>query len=149
VFNRQSHNEGIRVTLSIPIWDWGIRKNNIKSTELSIEESEINLEEAKKDVMIRIRELCRNLPRYLNKIELSRKSIENAEITYKINHEKYLNNTISAMMFRDYQEQLTTARQNHVNAIIDYKMQLLEIKIYTLWDFERNESIVPFTLLNL
>jgi outer membrane protein TolC len=147
VFDKQSHNEGFRVTLSIPIWDWGIRKNNIKSSELTIEESEINLEEAKKEVVIRLRELCRNLPRYLNKIELSKKSIENAEITYKINYEKYLNNSISAMMFRDYQEQLTAAKQSYVDAIIDYKMQLLEIKIYTLWDFERNVSIVPFTLL--
>jgi outer membrane protein TolC len=149
VFNDQSHNEGFRVTLSIPIWDWGIRKNNIKSSELTIEESEINLEEEKKNIIIRIRELCRNLPRYLNKIELSRKSIENAEITYKINYEKYLNGSITAMVFKDYQEQLTSAQQSYTNAIIDYKMQLLEIKIYTLWDFETNTSIVPFTLLKI
>ncbi|MDR2130848.1 MAG: TolC family protein [Odoribacteraceae bacterium] len=149
VFNKQSHNEGVRVTLSIPIWDWGIRKNNIRNAELNIEESEINLDEARKEVEIRIRELCRNLPRYLNKIALSEKSIENAEITYKINYEKYMNGSLSSMMFKDYQDQLTSARQSYIDAIIDYRMQLLEIKIYTLWDFEKNESIVPYSLLQL
>ncbi|MDR2413684.1 MAG: TolC family protein [Odoribacteraceae bacterium] len=148
MFNKQSHNEGVHVTLTIPIWDWGIRKNNIKNAELNIEESELNLEEARKEVVIRIRELCRSLPRYLNKIALSQKSIENAEITYKINYEKYMNGSLSSMMFKDYQDQLTTARQSYIDAVIDYRLQLLEIKIYTLWDFEKNESIVPFALLH-
>ena len=147
VFQNQNHNEGFALSLTIPIWDWGIRKNRIRNAEQNLEDTRLTIEEEKKSVEIRIRELCRNLPRLLNKIELSQKSIENAERTYKINQERYTNNAITAMDFKNYQEQLTSAQQAYTDAIIAYKRQLLEIKIYTLWDFENNHSILPVDLL--
>jgi hypothetical protein len=42
-----------------------------------------------------------------------------------------------------FQNQLSTAKMNLVNSLISYKMELLNMKIQSLWDFETNSSFVP------
>lgn len=51
------------------------------------------------------------------------------------------------MELQQYQSQLTTAKQDYTNAIISYKLELLNLKIQTLWDFESNQSYLPVNLL--
>ena len=47
------------------------------------------------------------------------------------------------MELQQYQTQLTTAKQEYTNAIISYKLELLNLKIQTLWDFETSQSYLP------
>ena len=51
------------------------------------------------------------------------------------------------MELQQYQTQLTSAKQAYTNAIISYKLELLNLKIQTLWDFETNKSYLPVNLL--
>jgi hypothetical protein len=41
-----------------------------------------------------------------------------------------------------YQNQLSEQRLNGVQALINYKVALLDLKIRALWDFEKNVSII-------
>jgi len=52
------------------------------------------------------------------------------------------------MDFKQYQKQLSDAKDAVTEAIISYKMDLLNLKIQTLWDFETNQSCLPVDLLN-
>ena len=49
---------------------------------------------------------------------LSWKSIENAERTYEINLEKYRNGNLTGMDLQQFQNQLTTAKQDYTSAIM-------------------------------
>ena len=42
-----------------------------------------------------------------------------------------------------YQNQLSNAKMSLTNAIIDYKIELLNLKIQTLYDFEAQAPIIP------
>ena len=42
-----------------------------------------------------------------------------------------------------YQNQLSSAKLDLVNAQINYKLELLNLKIQTLYDWETKSSIVP------
>ena len=106
-----------------------------------------NLDEEKKSITLEVRQICRNLPTLIRQIEIKQKNIENAEHTYEINLEKYRNGNLTGMELQQYQNQLTTAKQEYTNAIIDYKLELLNLKIQTLWDFETNQSYLPVDLL--
>ena len=94
-----------------------------------------------------VRSICRNLPTLLSQIEIKKKSIENAERSYEINLEKYRNGNLTGMELQQYQTQLTSAKQSYTTAIINYKQELLNLKIQTLWDFESNKSYLPTDLL--
>jgi hypothetical protein len=41
------------------------------------------------------------------------------------------------------QQRLATARTNSLNALIDYRLGLADLKRQTLWDFERNAPVEP------
>ena len=87
------------------------------------------------------------LPTLIRQIEIKKKSIENAERTYEINLEKYRNGNLTGMDLQQFQNQLTTAKQDYTSAIISYKIELLNLKIQTLWDFETHKSYLPVDLL--
>jgi len=147
MYDNPTNNERVGVTLTIPIFDWGAKKARVKSSQLAMESNEIDFEEEKKNITIEVRQICRNLPTLVRQIEIKKKSIENAERTYEINLEKYRNGNLTGMELQQYQKQLTDARQAHTNAIISYKIELLNLKIQTLWDYETGKSYLPVELL--
>lgn len=50
------------------------------------------------------------------------------ERTYEINLEKYRNGNLTGMDLQQFQNQLTTAKQDYTSAIISYKIELLNLK---------------------
>ena len=84
MYDKPTDNEEVGVTLTIPIFDWGAKKAKVKSSQLAMESDEISLEEQKKEIVIDVRQICRNLPTLIRQIEIKKKSIENAERTYEI-----------------------------------------------------------------
>lgn len=147
MYNNPTDNEQIGVSLTIPIFDWGAKKARVKSSQLAMESNQVDFNEEKKNITLGVRQICRNLPTLVRQIEIKRKSIENAEHTYEINLEKYRNGNLTGMELQQYQTQLTNAKQAYTNAIISYKLELLNLKIQTLWDFETNKSYLPVELL--
>ena len=146
-FSKPDDNETIGITLTVPIWDWGARKANIRSSELSNENTEISNEEERKSIMLDVRQICRELPKLLRQIEIARQTVKNAERTYDINVEKYRSGTLTGMELKNQQTQLTDAKNSLTDAIISYKLKLLDLKIQTLWDYQNNKSYLPVDLL--
>ncbi len=146
-FSKPDDNETIGVTLTVPIWDWGARKANIRSTELANENTEISNEEERKTIMLEVRQVCRELPKLLRQIEIARQTVTNAERTYDINVEKYRSGSLTGMELKNQQTQLTDAKNSLTDAIISYKLKLLDLKIQTLWDYQNNRSYLPVDLL--
>lgn len=146
-FSKPDDNETIGITLTVPIWDWGARKANIRSSELSNENTEISNEEERKSIILNVRQVCRELPKLLRQIEIARQTVKNAERTYDINAEKYRSGTLTGMELKNQQTQLTDAKNALTDAIISYKLKLLDLKIQTLWDYQSNSSYLPVNLL--
>ena len=65
------------------------------------------------------------------------------ELTYDINLERYRNGDLTSLDLGLYQSQLSDTKMALTNAIIDYKIELLNLKIQTLYDFETHSSIIP------
>lgn len=147
MYDNPTDNEQIGISLNIPIFDWGAKKASVKSSEIAMESHQIDMDEEKKSITLEVRQICRNLPTLIRQIEIKKKSIENAEHTYEINLEKYRNGNLTGMELQQYQTQLTSAKQEYTNAIISYKLELLNLKIQTLWDFESDQSYLPVDLL--
>ena len=145
MYDKPTDNEEVGVTLTIPIFEWGAKKAKVKSSQLAMESDEISLEEQKKEIVIDVRQICRNLPTLIRQIEIKKKSIENAERTYEINLEKYRNGNLTGMDLQQFQNQLTTAKQDYTSAIISYKIELLNLKIQTLWAVSYTHLTLPTT----
>jgi outer membrane protein TolC len=143
VYDNPTKSPQVSVTFSIPIFDWGARKARIKAAELAIESREIDLNSLRNDIIINIRKIYRNLNNLIRQIEIAEQNEKNAQLTYEINLERYQNGDLTSMDLKIFQNQLTTKKMNRTDALINYKLELLNLKIQTLWDFENNTSFVP------
>lgn len=143
IYKDPSENQNIQVSFSVPLFDWGANRAKMRAQQAAQNNRELNLENERTDISLTIRQVYRNLTNYLNQIEIARKNEENAQLTYDINLEKYKNGDLTSMDLNLVQNQLTQKKQSLTNALIQYKLELLNMKIQTLYDYENNRSIVP------
>ena len=143
LYENPTDNESVALSLSIPLWDWGERKARIKATEASIETANISHEEEQNSIVLGIRKIYRNLINLQNQIEIARQSVVNAQLTYDLNLEKYKNGDLTGMDLNIFQNQLSEKQLSYTNSLISYKLELLNLKIQTLYDFEKKEAVSP------
>lgn len=143
VYASPTDNETVVLSLTVPLWDWGERKARIKATEASIETANITLVEEQNSIILGIRKVYRNLLNLQNQIGIARQSVTNAQLTYDLNLEKYKNGDLTGMDLNIYQNQLSEKQLSFTNSLISYKLELLNLKIQTLYDFEKKVAVSP------
>ncbi len=143
LFETPTNTPAIGLTFNIPIFDWGERKSEIRAAEASLQSTQISYEVEQTNIVLNIRSVVRSLKNLENQIGIQRKMVENAVLAYDINLERYRNGDLTSMDLGLYQNQLSEARMALTNAIIDYKIELLNLKIQTLYDFEKQLPIIP------
>lgn len=146
VYNSPTRSPSVNIGFNIPIFDWGEKKARIAAQEATIQSQELNLSEEKKQIIIGIRQVFRNLKNQLNQIEIAKQSEINAQLTYEINLERYENGDLTSMDLNLFQNQLSSQKLALAQSLINYKIELLNLKIQSLYDFETGQPILPAEL---
>jgi outer membrane protein len=142
IYQSSNTDKQIALSVNIPVFDWGQKQHTLAASQASIDTQKLSLDEQRKQITYEIRQAFRNLQNQTRQIEIAEVNIKNAQLTYEINLERYKNGDLSSKDMQFYQLQLSTQKLNEVQALIGYKLALLDIKIRSLWDFETNQSIV-------
>jgi len=143
IYENPTNNEDVALSLSIPLWDWGERKSRIKATEANIEIANIAFDDERNNIILAIRKVYRNLINLQNQIVIARQNVTNSQLTYDLNLEKYKNGDLTGMDLNIFQNQLSEKQLSYTNSLISYKLELLNLKIETLYDFEKKEQVSP------
>ena len=146
IFSSPTRSPSVNIGFNIPIFDWGEKKARIAAQEATIKSQELNLSEEKKQIIIGVRQAYRNLQNQLNQIGIAEQNEINAQLTYEINLERYQNGDLTGMDLNLYQSQLSQKKIALAQAQIDYKIELLNLKIQSLYDFETGSAILPAEL---
>lgn len=145
VYESPTNNPRVAVSFSIPLWDWGEKKARLAASTANLDITKIDLENEKNNIIINIRKVYRNLQNLENQIEIAQQNVKNAELTYEINLERYQNGDLTSIDLNQFQNQLSDKKSSLANALINYKIELLNLKIQSLYDFENNQPVVPQT----
>lgn len=145
IYSERNDEQSASLAFQVPIWDWGQKKNTILASEISLESEKLRLEEERYEITMDIRESCRALDNLVRQIEIAGRRVKSAEKTYEINLEKFQNGDLTSQLLGDYRQSLSNARLSEVNDLISYRLQLLDLKIQSLWDFENDRPVVTLT----
>jgi outer membrane protein len=148
IYDKPTKSPVFGITFAIPIFDWGERKARIKASKAELQIQEIDYLSEQDNIVLNIRKIFRNLQNLITQIEIAEKNEKNAQLTYEINLERYKNGDLTSMDLNRYQTQLSEKKMDLSNALINYKLELLNMKIQSLWDFENNASFVPRELIH-
>jgi len=147
IYQNTNSNPSVSLAFKVPLWDWGEKKARIKAQEAVIETQQINQSDQKIQIIVDIRKVYRNLQNLVNQIDIATQNEKNAQLTYEINLERYANGDLTSMDMNLFQTQLSQKKMSYAQTLIDYKIELLNLKIQSLYDFEKNEAIIPEYIL--
>jgi outer membrane protein TolC len=148
IYNNPTNNPRVSLAFNVPLFDWGEKKSRIKAQEAVIKTQELNMEDQKIQIVMDIRQVYRSLQNLQNQIDIAEQSEKNAQLTYEINLERYANGDLTSMDLNLFQTQLSERKMAYAQSLIDYKIELLNLKIQTLYDFEQGVGIVPEEIIN-
>jgi len=78
-----------------------------------------------------------------SQIGIALQNQKNSQLTYDINLERYKNGDLTSMDLNLFQVQLSDKKMAYAQSLINYKIELLNLKIQSLFDFTTNEAVVP------
>ena len=143
VYSTPTNQPRVAISFSIPLWDWGEKKARLAASTANLDMTKIDLENEKNNIVINIRKVYRNLQNLETQIEISQQNVKNAELTYEINLERYKNGDLTSMDLNLFQNQLSDKKSALATSLINYKIELLNLKIQSLYDFETDQPVVP------
>ena len=147
IYDHPTNNPRVSVSLSVPIFDWGERKARIKAQEIAIKMYDMETDEEKKAIEIAVRKSCRSLRNLEAQVAIAEQSVKNAQLTYDLNAERYRNGELTGMEMSQFQTQLSNQKMSYVSTLINYKLELLNLKIISLYDFENDTRIIPMSIV--
>jgi len=115
----------------------------MEASNANLEMTKVDLQNQKNDIIINIRKTYRNLQNLENQIEIAQQNVKNAELTYEINLERYRNGDLTSIDLNRFQSQLSDKKSALASALINYKIELLNMKILSLYDFEHQQPVIP------
>ncbi len=138
-------NPRVAISFNIPIFDWGENRARMDAANASLQIRQVDLEVEKNEIVINIRKVYRNLQNLENQIRIAEQNVKNAELTYDINLERYKNGDLTSIDLNQFQSQLSEKKSTLADALINYKVELLNLKILSLYDFEHQQPlIIPY-----
>ncbi len=147
IYDHPTNNPRVSVSLSIPLFDWGERKARIRAQEIAIKMYDMETDEERKSIEIAVRKSCRSLRNLESQISIAQQSVKNAQLTYDLNAERYRNGELTGMEMNQFQTQLSNQKMSYVSTLINYKLELLNLKIISLYDFEKNRPVLPMSVV--
>ena len=143
VYNDPVSSPRVAISFNVPIFDWGERKARIKAQQTAQTIAKLDYDNQVTNIELNIRQTLRNLNSLLTQIKITEKQVENTQRTYDLNLIKYREGDITGMDINQFQTQLSSAKVSQLQALINYKTELLNMKILTLYDFEKDKAIIP------
>jgi outer membrane protein TolC len=143
IYDNPTQNPRVSITFAVPIFDWGEKKARVKAQKTAQTIAKLDHENQKIDIELNIRQVWRRLENLRTQIDIAEKSVRNAQLTYDINLTRYREGDLTGMEISQFQTQLSNKKITYSQTLINYKIELLNLKILSLYDFEKDRPIVP------
>jgi outer membrane protein TolC len=143
VYEVPAVNPRVAISFSIPIFDWGENRARMDAATAAQEIKRVDLEIERNNIMINVRKIYRSLQNLENQIQIAEQNVKNATLTYDLNLERYKNGDLTSIDLNRFQSQLSEKKSTYADALINYKIELLNLKIVSLYDFETQQPVIP------
>lgn len=149
IYNNPTQNPRVAISFTVPIFDWGEKKARIRAQKVAQKINELEFHEDKVDIELNIRQVWRSLENLRTQIKLAEQNVTNAQLTYDLNLTRYREGDITGMEISQFQTQLSNKKITYRQALINYKIELLNLKILSLYDFDKGIPVVPMKELTV
>ena len=138
---RRPGNRGVALTVNIPLWDWGVNKNQVLASKAQLEKMQLSLDDTRITIIRDIRSTVLELQTSLRRLQLLEKNVDVAEKSFAISKNRFANGDINSQALALDRNRLSQAYNSRLNALISYKLLLANIKRKTFYDFVNDQPV--------
>ena len=142
LFGRPTNSYTIGLNAHIPIWDWGRRSAQVQARQISLQQTKLHIEEARRDIRSSISNAIQNLEEYQHRAMNMQENLEVAREVAEENLRRYRAGEIAVLsLIQSINGQRETA-MNFLNAYLGYRQALLSLQEETYYDFEKRTPLL-------
>jgi len=132
-FDTYEHLEHLRdwraaATLNFPLFDAGIRKRQVESAELQIQQNEETVDDLKRSIALEARQSYLNLTRAIKATEIAEKQVNNARLNLDVTRGRYELERAFLLELLQAQTDYASALTNQVQSFYEYKIARTELQ---------------------
>ena len=142
IFGSPTNTYSIDVNASIPLWDGGERRSRIASSQISLDQTRLQIEEAESQIISRIENEVRNVAEYQDRaLNMERNLVLASELSVST-LAMYAEGSASMFdVLQTFRTQAATA-ENLLDAYLGWRNSLRRIQEMTYYDFELNVPVL-------
>ena len=131
------------VTLSIPLKDWGKRKNVYLAARSQVEAAQRAQQETARDTELDVALSVADFNERQALVETARQALTIAEDAYAQTLQRFIKAQADAYSLSVAQSHWQTARQNQIASLQNYWLSYYHLRRLTLYDYQRHQVIRP------
>ena len=116
------------LSVSIPIWDWGVKASKVKEQSFKIAAQQTELDETKELLSMEIKNAYLALNQASRKIALSGASVDQAEENLRLSNDRFKAGTVTGQDVLEAQMLWQQAKSTVIDAKIEYRVAEAEYK---------------------
>ena len=130
------------VKITIPLKDWGKRKNAYLAARSSVDTAERTEQETARDVELDVALTVAEFNERQTIVENACKALTIAEDAYVQSLQQFIRAQADAYSLSVAQSHWQTARQNHINSLQNYWLAYYHLRRLTLYDYQRHQVVM-------
>ncbi len=141
VYKNPYQQQNVRLGLQVPIFDWGLRKGQVKIAESNLSIVKSNVEQSRIDFQQQIYLQVAEFNMQQNQLYIAAKSDTVAQRSYIITKNRYFLGKITVTDLNIAQNSNDQARINYLKALQNFWTSFYSLRKSTLFDFKSQKSI--------
>lgn len=134
--------ENVQLSLNIPIIDWGLRKGNIQMARSEKEVTEAEVRQAKIDFEQNIFIQIMKFNMQEEQVRIAAKADTIALLGYQVTKQRFLIDKVDVIKLNAARNSLDDSKRNYIESIQSYWNSYFSIRKVTLFDFEKETSLI-------
>ena len=140
-YKRPSTQQSVGITLSFPLFQWGVEHNKRRMAENQYQIQENTVEQTRRDFENKIVETVANYNNVLSRCELAERTYRLAEENFRLKVRQFLMERISVTEMIDARRTLYGQMTQYYSTLHTLYTSYYEIKQMTLYDFKRHCNV--------
>ncbi len=127
--------------LFMPLWDWGQNRAYVEAQESNLSEAELWTENAKVTIRRDVEVTVRRVNVALARLDMLKECRTLAHENYSLGKEKFDKGRLKSQEFSLIQNEMNQIERRFLDAYIEYRLALADLKRKTFYDFETNQNM--------
>jgi outer membrane protein TolC len=134
-------NEIIGLTVSLPIFDWGVSKGRVKMAQAQLDVVKTQIEQSHLDYLQELRKKVAQFNVQPMQCRDAKRAQDIAEERYDITRKRFETGTISVTELNTAQQELESAKAQYINQLQSFWNDYYSLQKSTLYDWQNHRDL--------